>query len=69
MAVVCRLCPKHCVLEHGQSGEGRIRINLGGTLLAVTYGHPVAVHVDPMEKKPLYHFLPGTPILSLATVG
>lgn len=53
----------------GQSGECRIRVNLDGKLTAVTYGHPCSVHVDPVEKKPMYHFLPGTGILSLATVG
>jgi pyruvate formate lyase activating enzyme len=69
MTLKCELCPKGCVLEPGQSGECRIRVNSGGKLLAVTYGYPSAVHIDPVEKKPLYHFLPGTPILSLATVG
>jgi pyruvate formate lyase activating enzyme len=69
MAVQCKLCPKSCVIEPGQSGECRVRVNVGGKLLAVTYGHPCAVHVDPVEKKPLFHFLPGTGILSIATVG
>jgi pyruvate formate lyase activating enzyme len=69
MAVQCKLCPKACVIEPGQSGECRIRVNVDGKLLAVTYGHPCAVHVDPVEKKPLFHFLPGTDILSIATVG
>ena len=69
MDVQCELCPKRCRIGPGQSGECRIRVNVNGRLLAVTYGHPCAVHVDPMEKKPLFHFLPGTEILSLATVG
>lgn len=69
MVVQCDLCPKACRIAPGQSGECRIRVNLDGTLCATTYGHPCAVHVDPVEKKPLFHFLPGTPILSLATVG
>ncbi|NOX54603.1 MAG: AmmeMemoRadiSam system radical SAM enzyme [Planctomycetes bacterium] len=69
MRVQCELCPKGCVIEPGQSGECRIRVNVDGKLLAVTYGHPCAVHVDPVEKKPLFHFLPGTGILSIATVG
>jgi pyruvate formate lyase activating enzyme len=69
MEVQCELCPKACVLRPGQSGECRIRVNVDGKLLAVTYGHPCAVHVDPVEKKPLFHFLPGTGILSIATVG
>lgn len=69
MKVQCELCPKSCVIAPGQSGECRIRVNLDGKLLAVTYGYPCAVHVDPVEKKPLYHFLPGSRIFSLATVG
>jgi pyruvate formate lyase activating enzyme len=69
MRVQCRLCPKSCVIEPGQSGECRIRVNVDGKLLAVTYGHPCAVNVDPVEKKPLFHFLPATGILSIATVG
>lgn len=67
--VQCELCPKGCVIAPGHSGDCRIRVNLDGRLCAVTYGYPIAIHVDPMEKKPLFHFLPGTPILSLATVG
>ena len=69
MPVQCELCPKTCVLEPGQSGECRIRANIDGRLLALTYGFPCSIHVDPMEKKPLFHFLPGSRILSLATVG
>jgi pyruvate formate lyase activating enzyme len=69
MKIQCQLCPKSCVIAPGQSGECRIRVNVEGKLLAVTYGHPCSVNVDPVEKKPLFHFLPGTPILSIATVG
>ncbi|MBN2290784.1 MAG: AmmeMemoRadiSam system radical SAM enzyme [Pirellulales bacterium] len=69
MRLQCDLCPKGCIIEPGQSGECRIRVNVDGKLLAVTYGHPCSVHVDPVEKKPLFHFLPGTDILSIATVG
>ncbi len=69
MSVQCKLCPKGCVIAPGQSGECRVRVNVDGKLLAVTYGRPCAVHVDPVEKKPLFHFLPGTGILSIATVG
>jgi len=69
MDVQCELCPKACVIAPGQSGECRIRVNVDGKLVAVTFGHPCAVHVDPVEKKPLFHFLPGTGILSIATVG
>ncbi len=67
--VACALCPKNCVIAPGQSGECRIRVNRDGTLVAVTYGYPCSVHVDPVEKKPVFHFLPGTEILSIATVG
>jgi pyruvate formate lyase activating enzyme len=69
MDVQCDLCPKACAIAPGRSGECRIRVNVDGVLLAVTYGRPCSVHVDPVEKKPLFHFLPGTKILSLATVG
>lgn len=67
--VQCGLCPKNCIIESGQSGECRIRINVDGKLLAVSYGYPCSVQIDPVEKKPLFHFLPGTSILSIATVG
>jgi pyruvate formate lyase activating enzyme len=68
-SVHCDLCPKGCVIGPGERGDCRIRVNLEGELRAVTYGLPSAVHVDPIEKKPLNHFRPGLPILSLATVG
>lgn len=67
--VECQLCPKLCRIAPGQSGECRVRVNRDGQLLAVVWGHPCAVHVDPIEKKPLFHFHPGSTILSLATVG
>jgi len=67
--VQCRLCPKNCLIAPGQSGECRVRINIDGTLRTVVYGRPCSVHIDPVEKKPLFHFLPGTKILSIATVG
>ena len=69
MDLQCDLCPKGCLIKPGQSGECRVRINSDGKLLAVTYGYPCAVHVDPVEKKPLFHFLPGTGTFSLATAG
>jgi pyruvate formate lyase activating enzyme len=58
-----------CLIEPGQSGECRVRVNIEGVLTTVVYGFPCSIHVDPVEKKPLFHFLPGTPILSVATVG
>lgn len=69
MIVQCDLCPKYCVMKPGESGDCRVRVNIDGQLSAVTYGFPSAVHVDPIEKKPLNHFLPGTSIFSIATVG
>ena len=69
MNVQCELCPRRCIVAPGERGDCRIRVNLDGRLAAVTYGYPCSVHVDPVEKKPVFHFLPGTQTLSLATVG
>ncbi len=69
MAIQCELCPKVCLIESGQSGECRVRINIDGVLRTVVYGYPCSIHIDPIEKKPLFHFLPSTGILSIATVG
>lgn len=70
MSVVeCQLCPKLCRIARGQSGECRVRVNIDGRLRAVTFGYPSALHVDPVEKKPLFHYKPGTRILSVATAG
>jgi len=66
---VCELCPKNCRITEGHSGDCKSRIVLDGELRAITYGRPCAIHVDPVEKKPLFHFLPGTRILSLAAAG
>ena len=69
MKVQCELCPKRCLIKPGQSGECRVRINIDGTLRTVVYGFACSVNIDPVEKKPFFHFLPGTKTLSLATVG
>ncbi len=69
LKVQCELCPKRCLIEPGQSGECRVRINIDGVLRTVVYGYPCSIHSDPIEKKPLFHFLPGSKILSIATVG
>jgi pyruvate formate lyase activating enzyme len=69
LKVQCELCPKKCLIEPGQSGDCRVRINIDGILRTVVYGYPCSIHIDPVEKKPLFHFLPGTSIFSLATVG
>ena len=67
--VQCELCPKGCIIAPGQSGECRVRVNIDGVLRSVVYGYPCSASIDPVEKKPLFHFLPGTGILSVATVG
>ncbi len=67
--VQCDLCPKVCVIGPGERGDCRIRVNLDGELRAVAFGLPSAVHIDPIEKKPLNHFRPSKRILSLATTG
>lgn len=65
----CGVCPKACRIPQGFSGECRVRMNLDGRLVAATYARPCAVHVDPMEKKPLFHFFPGAQILSVGSAG
>ena len=67
--VQCHLCPHECVIGDGKSGFCRVRQNDAGTLMATTYGKVAAVAMDPIEKKPLYHFQPGTQILSLGQAG
>jgi pyruvate formate lyase activating enzyme len=67
--VRCVLCPHECILGENDRGFCRARVVKDHKLHTVVYGNPCAVHVDPMEKKPLYHFLPGTPIFSVATAG
>ncbi len=66
---VCDLCPHACRIRAGASGRCGVRMNCGGKLMSLVYGRPAAVHVDPIEKKPLYHFLPGSTTFSLGTVG
>jgi pyruvate formate lyase activating enzyme len=67
--VQCEMCPNECVLENGQHSRCRARMNKDGTLYSLVYGKPCAVHVDPIEKKPFFHFLPGTTAFSIATAG
>ena len=67
--VRCRLCCHRCVIADGRRGICRVRENRGGVLHSLVYGRLVARHVDPIEKKPLYHFLPGSLSYSIATVG
>ncbi|WP_298631385.1 AmmeMemoRadiSam system radical SAM enzyme [uncultured Thermus sp.] len=67
--VQCRACAHYCAIAPGQAGKCGVRRNFGGRLYLVTYGKAAALHLDPVEKKPLYHFHPGEGILSLGTVG
>ena len=67
--VHCFLCPRHCRIHDGQSGFCFIRVNRGGKLFSLGYGSPAALQVDPIEKKPLNHFLPGTRVFSMGTAG
>jgi pyruvate formate lyase activating enzyme len=67
--LVCDLCPRECRLGEGQRGFCFVRQNLGGEMVLTTYGRSTGFCVDPIEKKPLNHFLPGTPVLSFGTAG
>ena len=67
--VKCLLCAQGCVIGSGQRGKCRARMNVGGELKSLAYGRPVAIHIDPIEKRPLYHYLPGAAAYSLATAG
>lgn len=67
--VVCQLCPHLCRLKPGQVGICGVRQNLDGKLFSLVYGKAIAVHIDPIEKKPLFHVLPGSQSFSIATVG
>src|SRR5271167_4723148 len=67
--VQCDLCPRFCKLHEGQRGFCFVRACEGGQVVLTTYGRSSGFCVDPIEKKPLYHFLPGTPVLSFGTSG
>lgn len=67
--VQCRLCPRQCVIDDHRHGFCGVRENQGGRLVTRVYGRPCAIHVDPIEKKPLFHVFPGEQAFSLATVG
>lgn len=67
--VQCQLCPRGCRLTDGQRSWCRAREPKNGKLYSLVYGLPCAVHIDPIEKKPLFHFLPGTSIFSISTAG
>ena len=67
--VHCQLCPNSCRLPEGQIGMCRVRKNIGGKLYTLSYGQIASAHVDPIEKKPFFHVLPGRTAFSLATPG
>ena len=67
--LVCLLCAHYCHLKEGQKGICGVNQNVNGAITNLVYGYPVALHVDPVEKKPLYHFMPDTRALSLGTIG
>ncbi len=67
--VRCNLCPRFCTLREGQRGFCFVRVNRGGQLILDTYGRSSGFAMDPVEKKPLYHFLPGSKVLSFGTAG
>ncbi len=67
--IKCTLCPRYCILAEGQKGFCFIRENIDGTLYSTGYGRPTGFAIDPIEKKPLNHFYPGTKILSFGTAG
>jgi pyruvate formate lyase activating enzyme len=65
----CLLCANGCAIPSGQRGKCRTRMNVNGELKSLVYGRPVSIHIDPIEKKPLYNYLPGSAAFSLATAG
>jgi len=67
--VQCKICPNNCILAPGDRSHCRNKINRAGTLYTLAYANPCSFHVDPVEKKPLFHFLPGSASFSLATAG
>jgi len=67
--IQCRNCAHFCTLSPGERGICGVRENIDGKLYSIVYGKVVAIHIDPIEKKPFFHFLPGSQSLSIATVG
>ena len=68
-AIECLLCPNECTIKEGKEGTCKNKTNIGGELYAHHYGQVSAIAMDPIEKKPLYHFFPGSQILSVGTIG
>ena len=67
--IKCKLCPRECAIDDRERGYCGVRENRGGTYYSLVYARVCAAHVDPIEKKPLFHFLPGSEAFSLATAG
>lgn len=67
--IKCLLCPRYCVLSDGEQGFCFVRQNRNNELVTISYGYPTGFGFDPIEKKPLFHFLPGSEILSFGTIG
>ncbi len=67
--VKCQICPNNCILGEGLDSICRTHVVKEGKLYTIAYGNPCSVHVDPIEKKPLFHYLPATPSFSIATAG
>lgn len=67
--VRCRLCAHYCVVDEGKLGVCEVRKNVAGELYTLVYGRTISQHIDPIEKKPLYHFYPGSTAYSIATPG
>jgi len=67
--VKCQICPNHCILKEGLDSICRTRVVSGGKLYTIAYGNPCSRHIDPIEKKPLFHYLPTTSSYSIATAG
>jgi len=67
--IKCVLCPRECVIDDLETGYCGVRENHGGTYYTLVHSRPCSAHIDPIEKKPLFHFLPGTEAFSIATVG
>ena len=65
-AVTCGVCPNRCVLAPGDRSVCRSKVNIAGRLYSLAYGNPCAVNIDPIEKKPLFHFLPQSQAFSIA---
>ena len=65
----CLICPNECVIKEGESGLCHNRVNHENKLYSIAYGNPCAVNIDPIEKKPLNHFLPGSKAFSIGTAG